>query len=170
MLAVGEFGRARAIKVCAEAKPTIDQLYAKGGNHPMRNAIALAFASAIALVSVNASAATWPTSVVGVWHGYANTSDVVFTLITQKPTGKCPIVFGALTDNTYKTTGTLTGFYCPGSGRIVLLRKDGAGHVFQSFRGNLGQSSGNMTTLLTGRFVNYGQQAAFVEWPFSVEK
>ena len=82
-----------------------------------------------------ASAATWPASVQGKWGGPANTSNMQYNITVQKPGGKCPVIYGVITDLTNATVSSLSGFYCPGSGRIVFMRKDNTtGRVFQVYR------------------------------------
>ena len=116
-----------------------------------------------------ASAATWPTMVQGIWGGPANGDNMQYNITFQKPGGKCPVIYGVLTDLTLNTISSMSGFYCPGSGRMVFMRKDAKGHVFQVFHGNASQVLPKTVMLISGHFTDYAQKQG-IEYPFALQK
>jgi hypothetical protein len=117
-----------------------------------------------------AHAAAWPTSVQGKWGGPANTSNMQYNITIQKPGGACPIIYGVITDLTYNSVSSLSGFYCPGSGRIVFMRQDNTtGRVFQVYRGNVSQASADHLLVIGGTMIDYGQNQK-IEFPFAAQK
>ena len=127
-----------------------------------------ALAGSMALAG-GASAATWPTMVQGIWGGPANGNNMQYNFTFQKPGGKCPIIYGVLTDLTLNTVSSMSGFYCPGSGRMVFMRKDAKGHVFQVFHGNASQVLPKTVMLISGTFTDYAQKQG-IEYPFALQK
>ena len=136
----------------------------------MRKLLNCAGVLAALTVAGGASAATWPTSVQGKWGGPANTSNMQYNITVQKPGGKCPVIYGVITDLTYASVSSLSGFYCPGSGRIVFMRKDNTtGRVFQVYRGNVSQISAGQTLVIGGTIIDYGQNLK-IAFPFAAQK
>jgi hypothetical protein len=84
--------------------------------------------------------------------------------------GKCPVIYGVVTDLTNATVSSLSGFYCPGSGRIVFMRKDNTtGRVFQVYRGNASQTAAGQPLLIGGTLIDYGQNRT-IQFPFAAQK
>jgi hypothetical protein len=79
------------------------------------------------------------------------------------------IIYGVLTDLTLNTISSMSGFYCPGSGRMVFMRKDAKGHVFQVFHGNASQVLPKTVMLISGSFTDYAQKQG-IEYPFALQK
>ena len=136
----------------------------------MRKLLACAIIPVGIALAGAASAATWPASVQGKWGGPANTSNMQYNITVQKPGGKCPVIYGVVTDLTNATVSSLSGFYCPGSGRIVFVRKDNTtGRVFQVYRGNAGQTAAGQPLLIGGTLIDYGQNRT-IQFPFAAQK
>jgi hypothetical protein len=85
-----------------------------------RNCTHLVVAAALASltgISGALAAENWPPSVVGTWGATANQTPLTIVISSQASTGKCPVITGTIFQGVSPTT--LSGVYCPGSGRIV---------------------------------------------------
>jgi hypothetical protein len=81
--------------------------------------------------------------VVGTWGATANQTPLTIVISSQASTGKCPVITGTIFQGVSPTT--LSGVYCPGSGRIVFTRT--APTLKQVYSANL---SDNGQTLYMG--------------------
>src|SRR5262249_47268349 len=104
-----------------------------------RTAMKMRHAAAIAaLGTVISSGPVWavpPASIVGTWNGFSNQSAVQL-VITSQGTGICRAVVGTMTGS------TVSGFYCPRTGRVSLLRKIPATNdTAQTYTGNVGDDA-----------------------------
>ena len=90
---------------------------------------------ATGLWASNAVAAP-PPSVIGNWSVLGNQSPGALVITFQSAAGICRQIFGTIYGN------PLEGFYCPATGRIHFVRKNGANNdTFQSWTGNVGDDS-----------------------------
>lgn len=113
------------------------------------------------LSSQIASADGWPTSVVGTWNVRANQTVGTMHITFQSPVGNCRQILGDIFGN------PIQGFYCPFSGRIHFLRKDGANNdTIQDYSANLSQNGA--TNFMTGLFASDG--GSFGEYSFTAGK
>src|SRR5690349_15162299 len=70
-----------------------------------------------------AMAGNWPSVVTGTWAVTANNStQITLTVNHQGTSGPCKAIAGTIVDPQTGADDTFHGFYCPGSGRIALLR------------------------------------------------
>jgi hypothetical protein len=102
-----------------------------------------AFATAIASLATSgtAFAQTPPPSVVGIWHGFANQTEIKLAIRSQGAVGVCPQIIGAMSNvSPAGGASTVQGFYCPDTGRISFIRKDpNTNDTFQSYVASLSE-------------------------------
>ncbi len=131
---------------------------------------ATALAGCLAVTAASASA-TWPTSIVGSWNGYANTSQVVLTVATQQTGGKCPTISGSLKDLGSGRVDNVQGFYCPSGGTLAFMRASaGASIPYQVYTASLSQSPApsGLGLLMAGSFGEYAQVGKLGLYGFSL--
>jgi hypothetical protein len=114
-------------------------------------------ALAAALLSGPARAAP-PTSLVGTWNGFSNQTALQL-VITSQGTGPCRTVQGTMGSN------PVSGFYCPRTGRLNLLRKlSPSNDTVQVYSGNVGDEAA--TGRMSGTFAAHPNGGTLGEYPF----
>ncbi|MCW7538814.1 hypothetical protein OOT46_13280 [Aquabacterium sp. A7-Y] len=102
----------------------------------MKHALSAVLFGSLSLVATSAMADGWPGSVVGNWNVLGNQSAGVLSITSQAAGGLCRRIVGTIYGN------PIEGFYCPFSGRISFIRKNGANNdTSQSWVGNVSQAA-----------------------------
>ncbi|MEH2063109.1 MAG: hypothetical protein V7K50_12735 [Nostoc sp.] len=95
----------------------------------------------------------WPTSVVGNWSINADNYTGILSITNQATTGNCRTISGSIFGD------SLTGFYCPYSGRINFIRRNNFNQV-QVYSANISQTNASTVTI-GGLFTDYAQPGEY---------
>jgi len=129
--------------------------------HYKNQIAALAIIAGCLTASAAGAVEVWPTKIVGTWKGLSNQSPIILTVTAQTPGGKCQGITGTIYDVNGNFTGSMAGYYCPGSGTAQFLRyPTGSNVAFQVYTANLSQSpvaKGVGGLLMGGTFGQYSQ-------------
>jgi len=94
----------------------------------------------------------WPTSVVGDWSINADNYTGILSITNQATTGNCRTISGSIFGD------SLTGFYCPYSGRINFIRR--RINFTQVYSANISQTNASTVTM-GGLFTDYDQPGEY---------
>lgn len=98
----------------------------------------LGLVSALTLAAAPAFAAP-PLSVVGVWQGVSNQTTVRIIITAQGGLGTCRVIAGAMQNIPAGGASTISGWYCPATGRISFQRRlPLTNDAIQAYLGNVG--------------------------------
>jgi hypothetical protein len=83
-----------------------------------------------------------PPSVVGVWNGFSNQTPVRIIINTQAAAGTCRAILGTMQNVPGGGASTVSGWYCPATGRISFQRRVPAtDDAIQAYLGNIGDDA-----------------------------
>lgn len=128
------------------------------------SAISIAICAMLTVDAAPAVADGWPLSVVGTWSVLGNFSPGVLSISAQDNSGQCQFITGTIYGD------PVQGFYCPGSGRIQLIRKRRDNNdTVQVWTGNLSQASSTLHMAGTFTAVDNGG-GSLGEYSFNADK
>jgi hypothetical protein len=124
--------------------------------------ISLAIAALFAAqLSADVASAAPPLSVLGTWNIQANQTSGQLTVTFQGSAGTCRALGGTAFGQ------TMTGVYCPSTGRIQFLRLNSILRAAQVFTGNVGDAVGGLPLRMAGTFfVQHPVSGFFGEYNF----
>jgi hypothetical protein len=135
------------------------------------HAAGLGICLASALAAGAASAATWPTNIVGSYSGQANTATIQINVASQASGTPCVAIGGTLVDIGQGLSNPIVGYYCPKSGAIAFVRNDPTtGETFQVFHGSFAETGKRQSNKLAGAFGEYDAIGNLGEYPFTVSR
>src|SRR5690242_10523207 len=83
-----------------------------------------------------------PPSAVGVWNGVSNQTSVRITITAQAAVGTCRAISGTMQDLPAGGASTVSGWYCPATGRISFQRRvPTSNDAIQAYLGNIGDDA-----------------------------
>jgi len=99
-----------------------------------RSVAAVAF---VPLMFMSIANAAHPTSVAGSWSAVGNQTTGKLSISQATSSAVCKAIRGFI----FSTNTAIEGFYCPVTGRIVFVRKTGAGVPFQLYEGHVSRDA-----------------------------
>jgi hypothetical protein len=113
--------------------------------------------------------ASWPSSIVGTWHGFGNQTALKLVVSSQGTTGTCRAITGTLSNVPSGGDSHIQGFYCPNTGRVSFVRKDiKTNDAFQSYSACLADAGNELR--MGGSFAELNMVGHLGEYSFSAEK
>jgi hypothetical protein len=95
-----------------------------------------------------------PGNVVGVWNGIGNQTPIRVTITAQGVAGTCRAISGAMQNVPAGGASTVSGWYCPATGRISFQRRVPATNdAIQAYLGNVGDDAA--VDRMAGTFTAY---------------